>query len=48
MGLLFSSGHCSHSSQSVCPYVEGTTLFLLLGTRGQVEREEVFGLSGGR
>lgn len=23
-------------------------LFLLVGTRGQVEREEVFGLSGGR
>lgn len=49
VGLLFSSGHFSRSeSQSVCPYVEGMAALPPGGNQGQVEWEEVFGLSGGR
>lgn len=39
---------CPTRSQVVCPFMEGMTPCVLVGTRGQVELEEVFGLSGGR
>lgn len=48
VGLLFSSGRSPTCPQVVCPFMEGMTPFVQVGTKGQVEWEEVFGLSGGR
>lgn len=49
MGLLSAAGICPVVLKVVCPDVESMTPFFLpVGTKGQVEWEEVFGLSGGR